>query len=279
MKCFDIVKTVLDETYKEIDNGDGTADARIRSAIDASSAQYVNKLMEEGGPNFTDAATRFGYVYSYVPAHAYWVYELIEMSEPVQALFDSGKVRMTCIGGGPGSDIVGALKYIDEKKLSCKLFVEIIDGCEEWKATWSDVAYMLDLDAALHTDYVIHDVEDEATWLSRSGIAKSELITLNFFLSEIFHLGEVAKAYLTKMFGSAKTGALVLVNDNRTPELQQFIDAIAKSTGFATLNADEGVRKIWDSSESRDSLKDYSTKFGKSSKLTGKMFLRIYQKQ
>src|SRR5688572_20193034 len=181
MKCFDVVKTVLDATYGEIDNADGQKDARIKAAIEGSRKQYSQHLMTQGGPDFDDPATRFGYVYTYVSAHAHWVYDLLEKSPEAKAFMASGKVRLACIGGGPGSDIVGALKYVDENDLDCKLVVEIIDGCEQWKATWSDLAYTLDLDNALHTDYVIHNVDDPASWAAHSNIGKADIVTLSFF--------------------------------------------------------------------------------------------------
>jgi hypothetical protein len=89
--------------------------------------------------------------------------------------------------GGPGSDLVGVLKLLDEKKIECGIFCELFDGCEAWKITWGDLAYELDVGTAVHTDYVIHDVANEKSWQSPSHIAKADLITLSFFVSEIYH--------------------------------------------------------------------------------------------
>jgi hypothetical protein len=278
MKCFDVVNTVLQATYDEISDKKPGRDARIAEALDVTSAQYANKLMKEGGPDFSDPATRFGYVFRYVPAHAHWIYELISESKAARAVFEEGKARVTCLGGGPGSDVVGMLKYLDENDISCKLFVELIDGCEAWKATWSDLAYQIEWDDGLHTDYVIHDVGDHESWESPSKIEKADLITVSFFASEVFHL-DTAKDYLATMLGRAKSGALVLVIDNRTSEVYRMMDSIASDAGYETLLADEGTAKIYDSGERLDIVKDFADKFGKKSRLTGNVFRRVYRKK
>ncbi len=278
MKCFDVVKTVLDETYGEVPGTKAVRDASIKAALEAMSQQYLQKLMTEGGPDFNSPATRFGYVYQHVPAHAYWFYSLLERSPDALKVLENGKARVTCMGGGPGSEIVGFLKALDERDITCKLFCELIDGCDAWKATWDDVAYNLDLDGSLHTTYVIHDVGNEATWTSPSQIAKADIIALSFFVSEIFHLS-TAKKYLVKKLSAAKSGAILLVQDNRTPKVYGLIDEVAAASGYKLLNSGEEQAKIWDSGEDKAKLKVYTDKFGTASKLQGQICWRIFRKK
>jgi hypothetical protein len=276
MKCFDVVRTVLDATYDEVPGDEKKRDKNINAALEAMSEQYKTKLMAEGGPDFDDPVTRFGYVLRYVPAHAHWLYDLLTECPEAAAVFKSGKARVTCIGGGPGSDIVGLLKFLDEEEIKCKLFCELIDGCEGWKSTWGDLAFQLDLDEALHTDYVIHDVGDESTWESPSKIHKADVISLSFFVSEIFHLDE-AEEYLITMLSKAKAGALLLMTDNRTADVYNLMDEIAEDADFKKLKGDEGVKKIYDPGEDMALIKKYRDKFG-ASKLTGNLSWRIYQR-
>jgi hypothetical protein len=276
MKCFDVVRMVLDETYGEIPGDKKTKDAKINTAMTAMSKQYKDHLMESGGPPFGDPITRFSYVLRYVPAHAHWLYDLLDGCDEAAAILESGRARVTCIGGGPGSDVVGLLKLLDEREIDCKLFCELIDGCEDWKTTWGDLAWQLDLDEALHTDYVIHDVGKPKSWKSPSKIHKADIVTLSFFVSEIYHLDQ-AEEYLTMMLGKLKAGAIVVMNDNKTPEVYTLMDKIAKAAGLKTIKSGKGENKIYDSGEDMDVIKDYTAKFG-NSKLTGQCAWRIYKK-
>jgi hypothetical protein len=276
MKCIDVVKTVLDETYSEVPGNTAARDASIQSALTAMAERYET-VMAHGGPDFNHAATRFGYVYQHVPANAYFLYSLLEKCDEAEAILKNDKVRVTCIGGGPGSEVVGLLKFLDGNDLDCKLFCELIDGCEAWKATWDDLAYLLDLDSSLSTTYVIHDVANKATWSSHSRISKADIIVLNFFVSEIFHL-PFAEEYLTRMLSAAKGGAVLLVNDNRTQAVYELVEKIAKVCGFKMLVKGQGVEKMWDAGEDKAKLKVYMDKFGRQIKLTHNLFWRAFEK-
>jgi hypothetical protein len=86
MKCFKVVQKVLEDTYQEIPGDEAARDAAISRALSDLSSAY-RTLLNDGGPDFADPVTRFAYVYSYVPAHAHWIHELLEKSEVAAAVF------------------------------------------------------------------------------------------------------------------------------------------------------------------------------------------------
>jgi hypothetical protein len=278
MKCFEVVQRVLDETYSQIPGNQAERDAAIVRALKAISDQYTTKLLTSGGPNFEEAIARFAYVFLYVPSHAHWLNELMTKSPQIGELFSRPKLRITCLGGGPGSDLVGALKYMADHGMAPALFCEIVDGCIQWKQTWADLAYTLNWESPVHTDYVIHDVALRSTWSAPTNFAKADIFTISFFASEIFHLGTAATEYLEFAIGQAKPGALVLVNDNNDSRFFEWLDKIMAFLGFETIFADEGQRKIFDRGEKLSALKLYQDKFKISSKLTGQLFRRVYRR-
>ncbi|WP_434300620.1 hypothetical protein [Corallococcus exiguus] len=278
MKCFKVVQQVLDATYDEIPNKSDKRDNEISNALKSMSDQYLNNLTTSGGPDFDDPVTRFAYVYNYVPSHAHWLYELIDWSDDAKEVFTKPKIRLTCLGGGPGSDLVGILKYISQQDKQPMLFCEIIDGCIHWKQTWSDLAFNLGWKNTLHTDYSIQDVDDKKSWLTPTGISKSDIITISFFASEIFHLGEKATKYLEHVFDKAKSGAIILVNDNNSPRFHKWIDKIAKDSKLDTLLAEAGTRKIYDRDESTLLVGQYKEKFKRNPRLQGNLFWRVFKK-
>lgn len=278
MKCFDVVQKVLDATYAQIPGDEAARDAAIADALRRMSGQYNKRLLTSGGPDFSDPVTRFAYVFLYVPAHSHWLYELITWSNEVKTAFNSKRLRMTCLGGGPGSDLVGVLKYMSESDKTPALFCEIVDGCLQWKQTWSDLAFTLDWQTPVHTDYVIHDVAQGSTWADPCSFAKADLFTINFFASEIYHLGERATNYLDCALQQAKPGSIVLLNDNNIQACYQWMDIIAHKSGFEKLLEGDGERKIWDTRERTSVLGAYATKFDFRPKLTGRLAWRVFQK-
>jgi len=278
VKCFEVVNNVLTSTYAEIPGNEATKDKKIRACLGAISGQY-GKVLTDGGPNFSDPLTRFAYVFMYVPVHSHWVFELITMSKEAQVLFERERFRTTCIGGGPGSDLVGILKYIDQQEHSPSLFCEIVDGCVEWKSTWSDLAYEIELSSPVHTDYVIHDASNEKTWLTPWKLGKSDLITLNFFWSEIVHLGDHAERYLIYALQHAKPGALLLYNDNNDSRFTNSFDRICKESGFKVLLEGSGDRRVYDWGEKTADVEVFTKKFERNPRLTGNLAWRVLVKK
>lgn len=277
MKCFEVVRNVLDAAYDEIGGSEAERDEKIKAAILVLRESYRN-LLTSGGPNFQDPVTRFAYVFTYVAAHAHWVYETISWFSGAHQLFNAERLRVTALGGGPGSDLVGILKYMEEKGEFPNLFFEIMDGCIDWKKSWADVTFSLEWPRPILTDYVIHDLANPATWTSPCHYSKSDLFILSFFVSEIRHLNQLAESYLDGVFTSAKSGAAFIVNDNADSRFSDWLDALAQKNGVQKRQEMQGTRKIYDSNESKAELQRFIDKFGSSAKLQGNVFSRVYIK-
>lgn len=278
MKCFEVANKFLDLTYHEIPGDQTHKDQQITSQIMAMSGQYKS-LLSNGGPDFSSAVTRFAYVFEYVPAHAHWLFELVQWCKEAQDVLRRDKFRVTCLGGGPGSDLVGLLKYASRNDLEPSVFCEIVDGCISWKSTWADLAWELDLTSVLHTDYVVHDVSQRATWAAPQNFAKADLFTLSFFVSEITPHNPRASQYLAWALQHAKPGAIVLMNDNNDSRFYEWFDQLTETLGFETLLSGSGERKIYDISEQKSALAAYSARFSdRQPKLTGNLSWRALRK-
>jgi hypothetical protein len=280
LKCFSVVKKVLSDTYGEISENEESRDRKIALAIEQISETYRNLSETGAGPDFQDPVNRFAYVYAYVPVHAHWVSELISWSQDAKDLFKKDKVRIACIGGGPGSDLVGILKYLDERGGEPpSIFCEIADGCELWKHTWADLAFSLDLSVKLSTDYIIQRVGDTDVWSHPVQFEKSDIISMSFFVSEIAHLGEPAWDYVGAVFEKMKPGAVLLFNDNQNAMYYGKVDDIARSKGLEVLLEGKGDRRVYDRNEKSDELSEFSKKFGdRRPKLTGDVAWRVLRK-
>lgn len=115
MTLFQLVKIALDALYKEASNEYGKkTDKEIIARFKYLTDKY-NDLRNDGREpvDYKDPATRFAYVYKYVASHGDYVVRLLTLTrESLGKVFNNETARVTCIGGGPGSDILGVLKYL-----------------------------------------------------------------------------------------------------------------------------------------------------------------------
>jgi hypothetical protein len=110
---FEMIKRVLDREYAQL-GGAGKDDA-IKKRLDELSAHY-NNVLAKGGPSYADEITRFAYVFRYTTAHAEYLNQAFSWSSDLRDALEKAQVNVTCIGGGPGSDVLGFVKFLLAKE-------------------------------------------------------------------------------------------------------------------------------------------------------------------
>lgn len=240
MTIFGLVKLALDELYEEgVAEFEADLDKRILERLEYLSTSYGRLNSPKRKPiDYSDAATRFAYVYRYVAAHGDYIVQVLEMlrNHTGGNVFADDIARISCLGGGPGSDIVGVLKYLSEyegnepvKKAICYL----LDKEQAWADTWTELDQPLDLDVTLNTNFQRLDVTDPESWASQRKFLKADLFTLSYFISEVYTLdvdGAVS-TFLSDVFEAAMPGAIFLYIDNAHSDFSDFFDDIWKKSG------------------------------------------------
>lgn len=281
MNVFQLIKSVLDEIYTRLPGDDARKDANIKKQAEVIREGYENLGTKPISHNYADPATRFAYIYVYVTSHANLVYQLTRKSSALRALLKKEQVNITCIGGGPGSDFLGILKYIlkDGTKPPPRLKLSLFDKERFWGECWSDVDDKLGL--PISNVFQTFDVTDSETWKHYDKFLSADLFTMIFFMSEIYLLRAKAAPFFTHLFKNAKQGSLLLYVDNRNAKFYGWFDSLVSAHGWKVLMSDQEWLKIEDLSEDKRSLDPYYTKFSESSapRLTANIAYRVCQKQ
>lgn len=287
LTSFELVKIALDSLYGEATAVYGTqADAKITAQIGYLSTSYGNLNSPSRPPvNYKDPATRFAYVYKYVATHSDYVVQVLqalraEMGGPI---FDMENMRLSCIGGGPGSDIIGVLRYLSEKKKTepvKKVTCYLLDREQAWADTWTELDDSMKIDVAVNVNFQPLDVTAPTSWAQQTKFLQADLFTMSYFVSEVKSLdgnGVVSQFWKT-LFKSAKTGALFLYDDNGHDSFNNYFDGLWKSEGLELIvsatNEPTWPRGVEQASE----LGAYLKKFGQSPKLKTPLTYRVLRK-
>lgn len=279
MECFQVIKTVLDEVCSDIPGSENEKDKLINERLGYLKASYADLM----NPNrkrldYRDPATRFAYIYRYVTSHADMVCRRIKRCAELGELFKTDWVDVTCVGGGPGSDFLGILKYmmsVDSKTtLKCYLF----DHEQAWNESWSDVDKKVQGCAfRISTAFQQFDVLQQETWELQKKSLQSDLFTMVYFLSEVWTLRDGAEPFFNNLFASAKTGALFLFIDNDHEAFYGWFDKLAAENGVEPIESEETSEQVG-VDEDKEDLGEYYKKFGYP-KLTAKIAYRICVKK
>lgn len=275
MNCFEILKTVLDEAYSEIEGSDPAKDKRIRDELERLSGQYKD-LTKYAAIDYSDPVTRFAYVYTYVTSHANLVCDRLRSSDHLKTLFKQDVLQVSCIGGGPGSDLLGILKYLHNRNSKLQLTCNVYDRETAWGETWAGLFQKVDSGVQVLPSFNVFDVVEANSWKKFRKYLNSDLFTMVYFMSEVYGLKARATDYFAHLFGEARRGALFLYIDNRHSDFTDWFDDLASTHGLELLTEDEGKYKLpYD--EDKASLMPYYSKF-RDPKLTANIAWRVAKK-
>jgi hypothetical protein len=272
MNCFQIIKTILDEAYNDIEGNEIEKDQMISEALEYLRNQY-SSLMNGAIIDYSNPITRFAYIYVYVTSHANLVYSIIEKTTELNSIFDQQKTTVSCIGGGPGSDFLGILKYlmISGKKNPVKF--QLCDKEKTWAESWHDVDDKVDPGFRISTSYLPFDVTKPEDWSLHAKYLQADIFTMIYFMSEVASLREVVDPYFTNLFQKSKPGSTFLFVDNNSKSFYEWFDELANENGVSIIKSQETFM-VAPSDEKRADLGVYYEKFS-SPKLKANVAYRV----
>ena len=197
-------------------------------------------------------------------------------------MFDGKSVRVACLGGGPGSDFLGILKYCIEYHRTPELKCDLFDREAAWGESWSDVDDKISTEDKLHTRTVYQhlDVTEPATYEWREKYLKqSDLFTMIYFLSEVYNLmDDGADDYFNHLLGGIRSGALVLYVDNNHSAFTSWIEGKFKTHKLKIVGHGDGRETLPTDEEKRD-LGKYYDKFNSQPRLEADIAWHIARKR
>ncbi|BCW88612.1 hypothetical protein sos41_17530 [Alphaproteobacteria bacterium SO-S41] len=286
MTLFELVKIVLDRLYEEAVREHGKeTDGFIKERMKYLSSTYATLSDPKRKPvNYKDPATRFAYVYTYVCAHGDFVVQVLEKLRDKLGgkIFTQKNVRASCIGGGPGSDIIGMLKYLSENKKEPveKLACYLLDREQAWSDTWAEIDDAMKVEIRLNTYFQQLDVVEPDSWKSQQRFLDADIFIMSYFVSEVRSLdakGQVSK-FWTTIFKRAKPGALFIYTDNGSDEFNDYFDELCKNAGLENLVKQSNRKTFPRFTEQKSELHEYTTKFERSPRVSALLSYRALRK-
>jgi hypothetical protein len=287
MTIFQLVRIALDRLEEQGTKKYGSKlDDEIIKQLDYLKDSYAALKNPSRTPiKYRDPAVRFAYVYKYVGAHADYLVQALERFEAAKGpIFTTKEVRVSCLGGGPGSDIVGVLKHLADhppakpvEKFTCYL----LDKELAWADVWNELG--ASLIPNVHTEIQVEplDVTNPESWEYLVNFRRADLFTLIYFVSEIWSLKSKVARFWRDLFEDAKPGALFLFLDNLNAEFTDYFDEKCEAAGLGRLLSVDDPHMTPHGDEQASELKKYIKRFGPAAhnpKVQAKVSYRVWRK-
>ena len=277
MKVFQFLKTVLDEVWEAMPAK--TAHDKkplVQAEGQTLHAKYAKLAMAKEPIDYERPATRYAYIACYVSSHANMVADLIQGTPELAKLFNNPKITVCCIGGGPGSDLVGVLKHVENAGLEPKLMFWLFDREQAWSDSWADVNEKLKRE--ISTYFIKFDVTDPTTYAPHSKYFQSDLFTMVYFISELNHCKDAARPFFENLFAKAKQGAMFLFIDNSYSGFYSWFDDTWKAAGLTLVAFNDSVTMQVPTDEEKKDLGQHYQIMSGQPKLQASIAYRVLQK-
>jgi len=285
MSTFTLVSQVIRKLEAiSLAAGETNFDAKVQATFSQLTQKYFKLSNHSVEIDYGDAITHFCYVFKYVAPHADYLARILALArtKAKKPLFSRKVLRVACIGGGPGTDLIGLLKYLagraNEDGIK-EIEVTVYDKEEAWHEVFNFVLASTYSNIKITAFFGTLDVTDPSAW---NGITFSDydLIISSFLVSEIcrLKLGKAAKGFWSQLLSSMRTGSLFVYNDSSNDTFRDYFDAIIATSGnFKTLvRFDKTEMHCQDSTSP---IADYINRFDHRPKKKGDLAFRVLERQ
>lgn len=279
---FKLVKSVLEDLDGLISKKHGIdATKQIQNRLQTLSSEYTSLTSAIRNPiDYTDPVTRFAYVFSYVAAHSSYVKQKLLSCQALKSQLNKPEpLRVTCVGGGPGSEMLGLLQACMSLSRTKPLTVWLLDREESWSETWAEIDTRLEAEFKLSTNFRQSDVTSYKTFENLQKAFSSDIFIMSFFISEIFTFRQQAAPFFAQMIADMPSGCTVLYIDNSSDEFTDYAESIFNTATFDLLDSETKVRLLPGNAEQTSDLEPYKTKFARTPKVTSQASVRVWRKK
>lgn len=284
---------MLDDLYAQIPlTSDSKKIEAIRSELENLAGKYQT-LYRGGTINYNSPVTRFAYMYCYVAPHADVMYQIIKDNQSVTKILSNREINIACLGGGPGSDLLGMLKFMRLENVSTKLTCNIYDREGSWEMCIASITNQIRnfTDTMKITPTISGnvffrelDIVKDFNKVAQDDFTGVNLLTISFLVSEIKQAE--AKTLFLEIFEKVSSGCLLILMDNSSGDAHTRFDTFVNEYNYCSFYdsiqtiKSEHKRFNIDVREDKEYLEPYFSKlYPRYPRLKLPVHYRIYRKE
>lgn len=287
---FNRAKQVIDQLIpvaEKLIKDSSPVDSVVKKRLSALSGGYGFGMLNVGRSpiDYSKTTTHIAYMYRAFGAHADWTYQTLQLAPgAVASALESSRPHVACIGGGPGSDLAGTLKFAVEHNLDDREFeFTILDREPLWHRSREELiaTYEGEVDVAHRSEGL--DLASGPPWVASWDFAAADMFTFSFVLSEVwsFNKKRSVSQFLDRLISQAKSGAIFCYVDNGGSNFTPLVEQEFETRSDLKLIGSRDVERLLPGFDEQCSVLEdaYRARFNQRPKLTGNVAMRLWQKK
>jgi hypothetical protein len=181
---------------------------------------YATLYEQDRDPiSYASLSAQTAYVFAYAPTRAEYTRQYLHRHRQAlgASLFSGKNARIVSFGGGPASELVGLLRYIEEADEPVENIDYVVyDKDGDWTDVAQNVVDALDTDINIETRYEEADAASRVR-MTQIDLSKTDMVIFSYIMSELAKLGrkdQIVENFRT-VLGKMKVNGKILFIDNK----------------------------------------------------------------
>lgn len=282
LSFFRTVKSTLDQALEAYCDKTGiehsVALVEARHYLRQNSQAYFDRRVRL---EYEKPLCRLAYLYTYVPAHANIVDYSFRQFKALQVLIEDcltteETLKICSLGGGPGSELLGLLKYVERTSArgTVNIHFTLLDKYKEWDETWhaleQDICAQFrtiygrrraDWPASVNHAFLPVDLTSKTDFANMPTRFRGvSLFVINFAMSELLDQVSVQELVdsLRTLVQQCDDSAYFLFIDRLQDEIETNVAVIIHQLGLVLVEVRK-QQEIMDGDEQASDLGDWFT--------------------
>ena len=251
VKYFEILGEVINGEIELIAAHSGPPRNELVSMILSHASDTTNLYRKWRKPSipFDDPLRRLAYLYMYVAANAYVVEYVLKEDPSLKAFItsvsrrNSGVVKVCSLGAGPGTELLGLAKWIEQEQIGDQIILDplLCDQETGWGDNWVAIRDQMRgrINKAYGTnkrpvfvlpgDFHRIDVEDVQSIGDVPDVRDQDLYLVSYVVSHVFDNFDNMNRFFCELIGNAPPRSKFIFIDRRGERWQDKVTQLAKS--------------------------------------------------
>ena len=287
-----MIGQLFDEVLSELDSSGADSfgsewQSKVIAGADALSSYYGNHNLLDPNRALVDYGglpTQAAYIFMYAVGRAHFTYQLLcrfrkEIGRPI---FGKTTLNVTSVGGGPASELVGLIFYLDDLtngESVSEILYDVIDKEGDWESVTDLVVEKLATSIDITTRCIQCDLSVSGASTNIS-LEFDDLVMMSFFVSEICELpnAKAVRDNIESLCHSMRKGAKLFYNDSDAYSFYYYMNQRARSVKGLVELAEIQDTISFDYSDPGETFQEYEEFLGKVPHLSSKAVSKLYDR-
>lgn len=195
--------------------------------------------------SYSSLSAQTAYVFAYAPARAEYVRQYLNRHRAKlgQALFDKNEINIVSFGGGPASELVGLVRYLEGTDEPVRIIsYTVYDKDGDWASAAKWIVDALKTDIKIEMRYESVDATSRDR-MAAIDLSECDMVIFSYIMSELARVGrnDQITTNFREVLGSMPLNSKILFIDNLHPIFIEFFRSCKLVKGLIQKNDDDNT--------------------------------------